>query len=330
MFKQRTRRLAGIGVWVLLICLSVLIFRQIMQTPELPLIIYIPKDKDNYAPFWNVLEMGIMAAAKEKNAVVEVYSTDTDEQNIEAQNLMIKKAIEQKPDAIILGARSYEEQIELCREIVEQDIVLVTVDSDIGLEEKSCYVGTNNYDAGKAAGAALSDELSEDAKIALISFGKGASSALERERGFKDALSKGQQENLLGPYHCPPDNEEAYQFCREILEKNPDIEGVAGLAEPAISGIAKALMENKVGNNSIKAVGIDSSKTVIRALENGLIDTIIVQKPYNMGYFSLSNAIDALEGKKTEDFVDTGIQLIDKDNMYGPENQGLLFIFAEE
>jgi len=39
--------------------------------------------------------------------------------------------------------------------------------------------------------------------------------------------------------------------------------------------------------------------------------------------------VRSLEGETVDSVIDTGSELIDRDNMYTPENQRLLFPFAE-
>ena len=70
---------------------------------------------------------------------------------------------------------------------------------------------------------------------------------------------------------------------------------------------------------------IDSSIEQIQFLESGVFDALVVQKPFNMGYLSVETAVDVTRGRKTETSIDSGSELITKENMYTQENQKLLF-----
>ncbi|HEY5562433.1 MAG TPA: substrate-binding domain-containing protein [Clostridiaceae bacterium] len=110
------------------------------------------------------------------------------------------------------------------------------------------------------------------------------------------------------------------------MKTNTSINGIFGANQQSLEGIAQAVKE--LGKtNSIKIVGFDSSYTIISDLENGIIDAIVVQRPYNMGYLSVKAAVDAIKGKKLPSNIYTNFQLITKENIYTPENEKLLFPF---
>ena len=75
-------------------------------------------------------------------------------------------------------------------------------------------------------------------------------------------------------------------------------------------------------------VGFDSSIEEIQLLEKGVFQAIIIQKPVNMGYLGVEQAINVLTGKKVEKSLDSGSKLITKENLYEEENQRLLYPFS--
>ena len=72
-------------------------------------------------------------------------------------------------------------------------------------------------------------------------------------------------------------------------------------------------------------IGFDNSQTVLGFVEAGVVRDTIVQRPFNMGYLSIKVALDLIRGKKVEPFIDTGSQVINRQNILLPENQKLLF-----
>jgi ribose transport system substrate-binding protein len=51
---------------------------------------------------------------------------------------------------------------------------------------------------------------------------------------------------------------------------------------------------------------------------------LVVQDPYRIGYDGIKTALAASKGEKVETFVDTGANLITKENMNSPRSQELL------
>lgn len=59
-------------------------------------------------------------------------------------------------------------------------------------------------------------------------------------------------------------------------------------------------------------------------LDAGILDAIIVQNPYNMGYMSVRYAIDLAQGKQIASRVDTGVTLVTADNIHDDDIQFLI------
>ncbi|MOA19354.1 hypothetical protein D3C78_1397310 [compost metagenome] len=79
----------------------------------------------------------------------------------------------------------------------------------------------------------------------------------------------------------------------------------------------------------VKLIGFDSSMKEISYLEEGVLQATIVQKPFNMGYLAVKTVIDARNGLKVQPKIDTGSEIITKENMYASDVQKLLFPFIE-
>ena len=64
-------------------------------------------------------------------------------------------------------------------------------------------------------------------------------------------------------------------------------------------------------------------------MEAGVYEALAIQKPFNMGYLGVETAVRAARGERVEENIDSGSELITKENMYTEENQKLLFPVAE-
>jgi ABC-type sugar transport system substrate-binding protein len=81
--------------------------------------------------------------------------------------------------------------------------------------------------------------------------------------------------------------------------------------------------ENKIADK-IKLVGFDSDDKLIKLFSDGTIVALVVQDPYRMGYEGVKTALAASKGQKVEANVDTGANLITKENMESARSQELL------
>jgi ribose transport system substrate-binding protein len=88
-------------------------------------------------------------------------------------------------------------------------------------------------------------------------------------------------------------------------------------------GAGQAIAENKL-QDKMKLIGFDNDDKLVKFLSDGVIAGLVVQDPYRMGYDGVKTALAASKGQAVPAFVDTGVNLITKDNMNSPRSQELL------
>jgi ribose transport system substrate-binding protein len=115
----------------------------------------------------------------------------------------------------------------------------------------------------------------------------------------------------------------ALNIMTDLITANPDLRGVFASNLIMAQGAGQAIAENKVADK-IKLVGFDSDDKLVKLLSDGNIVALVVQDPYNMGYLGVKTALAASKGEKVPATVDTGVNLITKENMNSPRSQELL------
>jgi ribose transport system substrate-binding protein len=165
------------------------------------------------------------------------------------------------------------------------------------------------------------------ASLIILSHVRGTSTAIDRERGVRQVFEEQKSFAIKGTYVCDNFFDKAYQITREVLTTYPWIDGIVALNEVSTVGAIKAIRDLKL-NRKVYLVGFDQSMEEIKAIEDGILDATVVQKPFNMGYIALQKVKEALAGKRFERFIDTGSVLITRETMYSLENQKILFPFA--
>ena len=287
-------------------------------------IIFISKTIDESVGFWDSMVNGANMAAKEYGVNLAVMGPEA-ETEYEEQGKLIREAIALKPDAIVLAPSSYTETVQYAKEIEDANIELVLVDSLMAETMGRCVVATDNVEAGRKMGGYIREKFSENVSIGVVGHVKGSSTAVEREAGLREGLGE-LEKQIAEVVFCDSDYTKAYQVTKEMLQKNPDINVIAGLNEYSSIGAAQAVVELDL-ENKIFMVGFDSSLKEVEYLEAEVFDAIVVQKPLNMGYLAVENTVKLLQNKEIPQDIDSGSALITKDTMYSPENQKLLFPF---
>ena len=209
------------------------------------------------------------------------------------------------------------------------NIPIITIDSGINSNIPESFIATDNIDAGEKLGKYMNNLLFQGDSVAIISFVKGAASAIDREKGVRKAITENGKLIIEGSYYCDNFRDKASEITSNIIKNKPHIKGIISLNDPSTTGAARAIKESGVEKN-ILLIGFDNGIENIEFLEEGIIRALVVQKPFNMGYISVKTAIEVLKKNKVNKQIDTGSVLISPENMYTQENQKLLFPLTKE
>ena len=323
---KKHRKLLIFGVIICLVAGSAIGFYHYKQEKEdrrLSLI-YIPKVVDGTNDFWTSLIQGAEMAAKEYNADIRVWAPE-EENDVEGQNRLIRKAIEEKPDAILISPSSFTESDELFQKIKEEGIRLSFIDSYTQEDIQDLTVATDNLEAGEKLGKFAATLLGPDDQIAIVAHVKGVSTAVEREEGFRKGLGD-LADNIVDVVYCDSQYEKSRKLTLELMEKYPNLKMIAGMNEYSSVGAARAV-KAAGAKKRIQVVGVDSSQEAVQRMENGVFKGLVVQKAFKMGYMGVKETVRMLRGKSYDKDVNSGCELVTPDNMYSSEIEKLLFPF---
>ena len=315
--------IAVILMAALLVIFTGLLTPEATQTRRCSMI-YIPKIRDDTNDFWTSVISGCRMAAEEYNSELEIMAPDKEE-NIEEQNQLLEKAIEQKPDAILFSPSSMDASDDLLKKAKEQGIRITYIDSYTDEELHDLTVATDNVEAGRMLGEYARTLINKDSKIAIVSHVKGVSTAVEREQGFREGLGD-YANNIVEVVYCNSLFEKSYELTQELMEKYPDLKMIAGMNEYSAVGVGRAVSDAGV-KDQIAVVGVDCSQEAINLMEMGVYKGIIVQKAFRMGYIGVEETIHLLNGDAVEKNIDSGCELVTPENMYNSDIERLIFPF---
>ena len=309
---------AGLAV---LILAAVLIRPMLRRTPRVTLVM---KTAVTTAEFWEVTMEGVEQAAADFQVDLTVTGTQA-EKEIDEQIAIMDQVIEDQPDVIILAASDYNAMAESAEKAVAAGIKLLTMDSDVNTDVQSCYIASDNVEIGRAMGRLMVQRLPEGGEIGILIHGN-SSSAGDRVRGTLEVLEQTGGFTVVGTYDCNDERNRARIFTAQLLQEHPDLAGIVCVNEVCNTGAADYIAAYAADRN-IQLIGCDSSKTQVRYLEQGIIQGIVIQQPFNMGYLAVKSAAALAAGEKLDRQVVIPCVTITKENMNDLENQKLLFPF---
>ena len=77
-------------------------------------------------------------------------------------------------------------------------------------------------------------------------------------------------------------------------------------------------------------MGVDASLETMELMEQGIFQCVVVQEAFKMGYLGVRETVRLLNGQSTGLFVDSGCELVTRENMYDTRIEKLVFPFKED
>jgi len=180
---------------------------------------------------------------------------------------------------------------------VAKRTLLITQDSDAPQSDRACYIGTNNVDAGRAAGRLLKKVLPDGGKIMVFVGSLDAQNAKDRFAGIKEVIAGSRIEVL----DCRTDDTDRVRAKANVLDaivKYPDVACLVGLWSYNGPAILNAVKESgKVGK--IKIVCFDEEDETLQGVKDGAIEATVVQQPYEFGYQAIKLMAKHAAGDKS-------------------------------
>lgn len=119
------------------------------------------------------------------------------------------------------------------------------------------------------------------------------------------------------------DVEKSKEEAKRLIEQYPDLKLIYATNQSGNVGVCEAVEELGLAD-TIQVVGFDAYDGAMARLGSGVLDGVIVQNPYNMGYLGVRYAVKCLNQEQITHIVDTGVTLVTKSNMNDEDVQWLL------
>ncbi|MEQ1822492.1 MAG: substrate-binding domain-containing protein [Fimbriimonadaceae bacterium] len=273
--------------------------------------------------FWKSVQAGAMKAGTELDVEV-IWKGPVTENDKDGQIKVVEDFITKGVKGIGLAPLDDTALRIPVKESQDAGIPVLIFDSGLKDAETVSFVATDNKAAGKSGGMRLGELLKGKGKVIMMRYQEGSASTIEREEGFLEAMKTFPGIEVISSNQFAGPSVETAQTKAESLinaNKKGDVFGVDGIFcsnESAAFGMLRALEGAQLAGK-VRFVGFDSSDQLIKGLEDGHIDALVVQNPVQMGYLAVKNLVAHIKGETVEKRIDTGAMLVDKANMGKPE-----------
>ncbi|MFI4850106.1 MAG: sugar-binding protein [Gimesia chilikensis] len=249
-------------------------------------------------PFWVIAQRGAEKAGEDLNVNVEVRMPP---QGVADQKRMVQELLAQNVDGIAISPIDPENQNELLKEIAERSI-LITQDSDAPESPRQCYIGMDNYTAGRMCGELVKEALPDGGEVMLFVGRLGQANARQRRQGVIDELMdrshdgsrydepgeviKNDKYSILDTRTDDFDHPQAKANAEDAIANHPNLKCMVGLFAYNPPLCLEAIRDaGKL--KEIKVVSFDENEASLQGIMDGTVVGTVVQNPYQYGYESV-------------------------------------------
>src|SRR3984957_4190084 len=292
------------------------------DAPTIPIIV-----KDTTSFYWQIVLAGARQAGKDLGVNVPELGAQS-ESDIAGQISILENAVAGKPAAVVISPTQFKALGKPVDEAAKK-VPIIGIDSAADSKAFTSFLTTDNVQGGRIAADGLGQAITEkygkaEGDVALITSLPGVGSLDQRAKGFKEELAaKYPGLKLVADKVADGQATTGLNIMTDLITANPNLRGVFASNLIMAQGAGQAIAENKVADK-IKLVGFDSDDKLIKLLSDGNIAALVVQDPFRMGYDGIKTALAASKGEQVPAKVDTGANLITKENMNSPRSQELL------
>lgn len=262
--------------------------------------------------YWGYVKNGCDAAAKELGITVTVVGPDA-ESNIAGQVTMIEEQIAAGCDAIVCAPNDAAAAANALKAAIDKGIPVLSVDTNVGMEGQTSFVGTSNVDAAKQGGLWAAEQLGEGAKAVIIYGQEGDNTSNMRREGYEAACQEKGIE-VLAALSGQNTTDGATKTMEDLLSAHPgEIDVVFCHNDDTAIGAMNAC--KSAGVSDILIVGFDGNKSAVELImADELIKATVAQQPYAMGYEVVKAAYAAIQGQKVDAVISAPVKVVTKEN----------------
>ncbi|MDR1612566.1 MAG: substrate-binding domain-containing protein [Planctomycetota bacterium] len=249
-------------------------------------------------------ENGAKKAAADLGVTLDWQGDPSGQESVAKQQACIQTFIDKGYDAIILSALDPSSFAPTLRQAMAEGIKVVTFDADVVPNARDAFVnGTTEDEMAIAMFKGLLEEQPAGGVLAIISSDPNASNQNARIEAINKAYNA-HKDTLYKNFSFYPNiiyagnnQAEADTKVNTLMTQESNLVGVFALSSMAGPAAGKACRDlgKPIGSISIQTISVPVSS--IDDMESGLIKSVVLWQPYDLGYLAVEYAKGLVEGK---------------------------------
>ncbi len=172
------------------------------------------------------------------------------------------------------------------------DAHLVVFDSDAPESNRLCYIGTDNYSAGRLAAKSTKRAVPEGGKVAILVANFDKDNAVLRVQGFKEEIERvpPMEEDrvhptyqILDPLVDDINTDRCRDNIRTALNEHPDLAAFVGMFSYH-GPLLLEVLPDRAPEERPRLIVFDEDEAVLDAIDEEKVFATVVQDPFKYGY----------------------------------------------
>jgi ribose transport system substrate-binding protein len=274
--------------------------------------------------FWKSIHAGAFSASRELGVSI-IWKGPLKEDDRDEQMQIVETFLVSKVSALVISPMDDRTLVQTVGEAKKMGIPTILINSSLQGDTPVSFVATDNNRGGVLGGEHMGKLLSGKGKLIIVRLSEADVTTMQRVEGFETTIKSKFPgiEILSDNQYAGVTTETSYRTCENLLNRFPETEAIFTPNESSTFGCLRVLQDRGLAGK-IRFVGFDSSEKLIEALGKKEINGLVVQNPFNMGYYGVKVAVACLNGQPFEKRIDTGVTLATPENMNSPEIMKLL------
>ena len=298
--------------------------------------------------FWTQVEAGATQAVEDLNEALGytgedkiklTYSAPNVRDDVDEQINILDEELSRYPIAIGIAAidtSACSLQFDLAS---ENNIPIITFDSGSDYNHVAAHISTDNKKAASIAASKLAHSISETGEVAIFVQDSTSMTAEEREKGFvKTIMEEFPDISIVNVYHMDEletmaetvaqhmalsstdaeinidlDEITHEDIVKWVIDTNPNLKGIYATNLDTTQLVADVVTD--LERTDLHIIGFDGGEEQLKLLEDDIVDGLILQNPYGMGYATVVAAARVHLNMGNEAKVNTGYAWVTKSNM---------------
>jgi len=222
----------------------------------------------------------------------------------------IENLVNQGVKAIVINPTDSDAVASAVQAAIDAGIPVISVDRSVTGVNVASHIASDNVAGGRLAGEFIADKLGGHGNVIELEGIPGASAAIERGRGFEEAVAG--KLDIIAKQPANFERAMGLSVMENLAQAHSgNFQAVFAQNDEMILGALPAL-QNIEG---IITVGFDGGTEAFEAIRDGRLSATVAQQPDVMGQLGVENALKLINGESIQASIPAETVLVNADNV---------------